>query len=132
MNNFDLQRAIRVIGEDVTEWANYQDYSDDFHPFSNQDLSFLDTPEKRKEHFQEFFARTGLRRTGSISVPLHQNFTFGNIENQIEIKENRYSVVIQKWVRGMLTRSKFGVHNPNCENGKAFLMAMIRSQINTN
>ena len=119
MDTFDLCKARRVLNDHTIDTS--PDYSDDFHPFANQDLSFLDTPEKRKEHFQEFFARKGLRRTGSISCPLHLNYTIGCIEREVEIKQNKCAETIQKWVRGMLTRSKYGVHNPNCEFGQIFV-----------
>lgn len=130
MDNFDLSRAKRIIGNNAVEWYNYPEtHTDDMHPFGNRDLSFLDTPKKRKEYFHEFFSFKGLRRTGSISVTIHRNFCIAVIEHFVDIEENRQVIVIQKWIRGMLTRSKFGVHNPNCEIGKTFLKKMFEASV---
>jgi hypothetical protein len=35
------------------------------------------------------------------------------------------AIVIQKHIRGNLIRNKFGVHNPNCSNGKHFILRMF-------
>jgi len=122
MDTFDKARLERIFGKFV---LSEPDYTDDFHPFSNQDLSFLDTPEKRSQYFLNFFQKKGLRRTGSISVRLHQNFTIGYLEYQASLKEHIYATKIQKHVKGMLTRMKTGIHNPNCEIGKAWISKCI-------
>ena len=130
MNNFDIERAKRIIGNIAIEWYSYPEtHTDDMHPFGNRDLSFLDTPEKRKEYFREFFSFKGLRRTGSISATIHRNFTIAAIEHFVDLEENRRVIIIQKWLRGMLTRSKYGVHNPNCEIGQAFLKIMFEKNL---
>jgi hypothetical protein len=43
-------------------------------------------------------------------------------ERNCKIVEFEKAVIIQKWVRGVLTRMKYGVHNPYCHNGKVFLL----------
>jgi Leucine-rich repeat (LRR) protein len=35
------------------------------------------------------------------------------------------AIIIQKHIRGNLIRNKFGVHNPNCSNGKHFILRMF-------
>lgn len=35
--------------------------------------------------------------------------------------------IIQKHVRGVITRNRCGVHNPFCDTGRAFLMAQFES-----
>ena len=76
----------------------------------------MDTPEKRAGF------TFGHLRMGPLAVLLHPNAGLAHIEFYVRDQEDRYATVIQKWVRGVLTRMKCGVHNPHCDMGRAFLL----------
>lgn len=69
-----------------------------------------------------------------INYPVNQSFgakTFYPSEYLLALYEDEltevYDIaacVIQKHVRGVLIRNKYGVHNPHCEIGKKFLYNM--------
>lgn len=48
-------------------------------------------------------------------------------EDEITEIYDMAAIVIQKYVRGVITRSKVGVHNPFCDIGKKFLLRMYNS-----
>jgi hypothetical protein len=72
-----------TLGKDrVKNWIDQGSLSDDFHVFAHANLDHWYDPIVRKEYYEEYLANyTGLRRTGSIGVKLHPNFTLEEIEH---------------------------------------------------
>jgi len=91
-DNFDLQEAQDVLGkEDVNLWLKEGYWFDDFHPLFQVNLDYLNTAEKRKKFYINFLKeerKAGLRRTGSIGVLIHHNFTLAAIEHAVRIKKS--------------------------------------------
>lgn len=86
---FDYDNAYMVLGKDVVDkWIENGTFTDNYDPVSRKNLDYLVNPEKRKQ-FYDKYNQGELRRTGSISVRLHKNFTFAEIEHSVNerIKE---------------------------------------------
>jgi hypothetical protein len=112
------RRALRFIDfpeayVDTHMWTT----SDD--PNASVPWAEMDTPEKRAGF------TFGHLRMGPLAVLLHHNAGLACIESYVRDQEDRYATVIQKWVRGVLTRMKCGVHNPHCDTGRAFLLRVF-------
>ena len=79
---FDYERACQILGKNhVDNWIEEGIVTDDFNPLCNKNLDYLNTPEKRKQLYNELPKE--LRRTGSISMRLHKNYTLMMIEQEI-------------------------------------------------
>jgi hypothetical protein len=72
-----------ILGKErINTWIEQGSLSDDFHPFAHTNLDHWYDPIARKEYYEEYLANnSGLRRTGSIGVKLHPNFTLAEIEH---------------------------------------------------
>ncbi len=81
----DYDKAYAVLGKEcVDEWIKNGTMSDDFHPLAHANLDYWCDPEARKKYYEEYLEkRSGLRRTGSMGVKLHPNFTIAEIEYAI-------------------------------------------------
>lgn len=93
---FDYEGACNTLGKDtVDEWLK-GNFVDDFHPASRKNLDYLVNPEKRKKFYDEYLQeiKGGLRRTGSICVHLHQNFTIAEIEYEVSIKNKEVDELV--------------------------------------
>jgi hypothetical protein len=86
----DYDEAYKVLGVDkVNEWIEQGTYSDDFNPTLKENLDYWCDPESRQEYYEEYNAKnTRIRRTGSMAVKLHPNFTIAEIEHAVR-KANR-------------------------------------------
>ena len=78
----DYEEAYTVLGKEfVDNWIEQGTLTDDFDPITNEDLDYWCDPTARKKYYDEYMAKqTGMRRTGSIGVKLHPNFTLAEIE----------------------------------------------------
>ena len=77
----DYERACKVFDKSrVDEILKEGTFVDDFHPLTGKDLGHWNTPDKRRQYYEEYMANSVLRRTGSMSVRLHQNFTIAQLE----------------------------------------------------
>jgi hypothetical protein len=114
------RRALRFIDFPDT-WLNTRMWTTSDDPNASVPWAEMDTPEKRAQ--VEF--HRGHFRVGPLAVLLHPNAGLAHIESYVRDQEDRYATVIQKWVRGVLTRMKCGVHNPHCDTGKAFLLRVF-------
>jgi hypothetical protein len=86
---FDYEDACMILGKDVVDkWIENGSFTDNFDPVSTKNLDYLITPEKRKQ-FYDVYNQGELRRTGSVYVRLHKNFTLAEIEYSVNerIKE---------------------------------------------
>ena len=85
-------RAIRLYGRDhINQWISDGDWSDDFNPIHHIDMSEWDTAAKREDVYEKFKAHersNGLRRTGSIAIKIHANYTLASIESHIREMES--------------------------------------------
>lgn len=81
----DYEEAYAVLGKEfVDNWIEQGTLTDDFDPIANEDLDYWCDPGARKKYYDEYMAkRTGMRRTGSIGVKLHPNFTLAEIEHAV-------------------------------------------------
>jgi hypothetical protein len=94
---FDYEGACYTLGKDtVDEWLDHGNFVDDFHPASRKNLDYLVNPEKRKKFHDEYLQEIqgGLRRTGSICVRLHQNFTIAEIEYEVSIRNKEVDELV--------------------------------------
>ncbi len=79
----DYVGAYKVLGKDcVDEWIKMGTFADSSDPIAFENLDHWRDPESRKKYYEEHLAKqTGLRRTGSMCVKLHPNFTIAEIEH---------------------------------------------------
>ena len=118
-----MERLYRVLGKGFVEhWMENGSISDDLNPWYTHDLSAFDTPEKRKEivHYEY---HSGPRKTGSIMVILHPNYTLAFMEREADEIESEMATRIQARIRGWLARSRFW--SPYTEIGRARLIKMF-------
>ena len=79
---FDYERACQILGKSyVDNWIEEGIVTDNCNPLCNKNLDYLNTPVKRKQFYNELPKE--LRRTGSISMRLHKNYTLMMIEQEI-------------------------------------------------
>lgn len=130
MNSEYKMRAAR-LGIDVPIDC-YSKFTDDMDNILRLDHENMDTPEKRQVIFEEFmksFSEKPLRRTGSIALPIPENIILAQIEHYIRYVEHQVhtkaAMNIQRHIRGVLLRNKQGVHNPNCDIGKKFILRLF-------
>jgi hypothetical protein len=78
----DYNRACASFGKDrVDTIINDGTLTDDFHPLAGKNLDYWHTPEKRRRYYEEYMnSNQKIRRTGSIGVKLHPNFTIAQLE----------------------------------------------------
>ena len=77
----DFDRAYEIFGKEmIHNWIRDGTVADDFHPFAGENLDHWYNPELRKKYYEESLS---IRRTGSISVKLHPNFTLAEIEHEM-------------------------------------------------
>lgn len=120
---FDIVKAYRFFGYIMVDtWLNTPFYTDDLDPLWNKDLSYLDTPEKRKDftHQQKSITNQGLRRTGSVAGFLHINYVYAGIEDWIRLIEfkNRKRWTIIRSVMKLLSLHQRAVVSANHPNAK--------------
>jgi hypothetical protein len=86
----DYDEAYRVLGvEKVNNWIENGTYSDDFHPTLKENLDYWCDPEMRQQYYEEYLSKNAkIRRTGSMAVKLHKNFTIAEIEHAIRKAKN--------------------------------------------
>jgi hypothetical protein len=128
METFDYARAIRLAGgeDKLKAWMDDLKWTDDCDLLSSSHMNTLNTPQLRAEWFERFrhSQECLFRRVGSVRIERPLFSIFMEIEYHIGCIENRKAIMIQKWVRGVLTRSKMGLHNPHCEMGQLYLRKM--------
>jgi len=119
-----MDRLNRVLGAGLVEhWLNTGSISDDMNPWSRVDLSTYDTMEKRREIVRSEYDTVSLRRTGSIMVMLHPNYTLAFLEKEADMVESDMATRIQKRWRGILARND--LWSPYTEIGRRRLMRMF-------
>lgn len=81
----DYDEAYKVLGKDnVDSWIENGTNSDDFHPMAHKNLDYWCDPIERQKYYEEYLEKkSSLRRTGSIGVKLHPNFTIAEIEHSM-------------------------------------------------
>jgi hypothetical protein len=85
--DLDYEEAYAVLGkETVDEWIKNGSYADDFHPMAYQNLDYWCDPIARQKYYEEYLEGVKMRRTGSIGVKLHPNFTLAEIEHAMRNK----------------------------------------------
>lgn len=79
----DYDEAYKILGQDVVdEWIQMGTIADSFDPIAFENLDYWCDPSSRKKYYEEHLAKhTGLRRTGSMCVKTHVNFTIAEIEH---------------------------------------------------
>lgn len=86
------------------------------------------TKKKRKKLFD---ACCGLPNEASFGHhPCPLEYFVALYEDELRDIYDTAAGIIQKHVRGVITRNKCGVHNPNCDVGRMFLYAQFE-QLNT-
>ena len=91
---FDYDNACMVLGKDVVDkWIEEGSFTDNYDPVSTKNLDYLVTPDKRK-HFYDTYNQGELRKTGSICVRLHANFTLAEIEHSVNIRKKEVDELI--------------------------------------
>lgn len=120
----EMDRLNRVLGSSLVEhWLDAGSISDDMNPWYRTDLSTYDTMEKRREIVNSEYSTVGLRRTGSLMVMLHKNYTLAFMEYDADQTEAEMAIRIQKRWRGILSRND--LWSPYTEIGKRRLMRMF-------
>ena len=81
----DYEEAYKVLGKErVDEWIQMGTFMDSSDPISFENLDYWYDPTARKKYYEEYLAKhTGLRRTGSMCVKAHPNFTLAQIEHTV-------------------------------------------------
>jgi len=121
-----MERLCRVLGETrAKHWIEHGSMTDDFNPMYHKDLSTYDTPEKRREIVKSEYSVL-FRRTGSITVMLHPNYTLAFMEHEADQIEKEAATLIQKRVRGVLARNRFW--HPCTDIGRARVIKMFCNQ----
>ena len=84
----DWEKAYEVLGEDnVNEWVAMGTFADSSDPIAFENLDHWCDPDSRKTYYEEHLAKhTTLRRTGSMCVKVHPNFTIAEIEHAMRNK----------------------------------------------
>ena len=119
-----MDRLNRVLGAGLVEhWMDTGSLTDDMNPWYRMDFSAYDTMEKRREIAYSEYATVGLRRTGSLTVMLHPNYTLAFIEKEADTVEYDMATRIQKRWRGILARND--LWSPYTEIGRHRLMRMF-------
>jgi hypothetical protein len=119
-----MDRLNRVLGAGFVEhWMDMGSLTDDMNPWYRMDFSAYDTMEKRREIAYSEYATVGLRRTGSLTVMLHPNYTLAFIEKEADTVEYDMATRIQKRWRGILARND--LWSPYTEIGRHRLMRMF-------
>ena len=78
------EQAYSVLGKErVDEWIERGSLSDDFHPLAYMVLDHWYDPIARQEYYEEYLANNTPRKTGTVSVRLHPNFTLAEIEHTV-------------------------------------------------
>lgn len=81
---FNYDKACDVLGKIVVdEILKTGNFTDNFDPILGKNLDYLVNPEKRKQFYDEYIKNNTLRRTGSICIRLHKNFTLALIEHEV-------------------------------------------------
>jgi hypothetical protein len=121
-----MNRLNRVLGAGLVEdWMDAGSITDDMNPWYRMDLSTYDTMEKRKEIVSTEYKQVGLRRTGSLMVMVHPNYTLAFLEHEADRVECDMATRIQKRWRGILARNN--LWSPYTDIGKRRLMREFES-----
>lgn len=86
------------------------------------------TKKKRKKLFDACCALPNEASFGNEPCPVE--YFVALYEDELKDIYDIAAGIIQKRVRGVITRNKCGVHNPHCDIGKKFLYAQFE-QLNT-
>ena len=79
---FDYKNACKVLGKtEVDNWIKTGTYRDNGHPCYGMNLDHWHTPEKRAKFLAQY---SNFYRSGTLGGVLHMNFTYEEIENEVE------------------------------------------------
>jgi hypothetical protein len=84
----DVEEAYEILGKEcVDEWVSMGTFADSSDPIAFENLDHWCDPDSRKKYYEEHLAKhTTLRRTGSMCVKVHPNFTIAEIEHAMRNK----------------------------------------------
>lgn len=84
----DVEEAYKILGRElVDEWIQMGTFADSSDPIAFENLDHWCDPDSRKKYYEEHLAKhTTLRRTGSMCVKVHPNFTIAEIEHAMRNK----------------------------------------------
>lgn len=84
----DYDRADEILGKEcVDEWLAIGTFADSSDAIRYENLDHWCDPEARQKYYEEHLSKqSGLRRTASMRIKLHQNFTIAEIEHAMRNK----------------------------------------------
>lgn len=118
-NLFQKHLNINIDLEDIMMYGYESEKVFDY------DWSKADTPKKRKRLLDEVSSLPSNYYECEFMKKYPECYILAICEDEIEEILNDNAIIIQKHVKGLLTRNKYGVYNPNTDIGKKFLKSMF-------
>jgi len=117
-------RALKFMDSlNLDAWVRTESRMDYADPGAFINWVEYDTPQKR----EGVWKGKPWRDTGFRGLVKHPNMILAQIEEYVRDREAGAAITIQKWVRGVQTRTQCGMHNPYCPMGRTFIMKMFEA-----
>lgn len=119
LNLFHKTSNIQIDIEDIMMYGYESEKVFDY------DWSKADTSKKRKRLLEEVSSLPSNYYECEFMKKYPECYILALCEDEIDEILSDNAITIQKHVRGLLTRNKYGLYNPNTDIGKTFLKNMF-------